>query len=110
MDIQPSPLARKPLEERFWAKVQKLPNDGCWIWTAHTNEHGYGRLSIKRGVVERAHRISWRLHFGSIPDGLCVLHKCDNPPCIRPDHLFLGTKTDNSVDRQTKHRAPHGEG
>lgn len=79
--------------------------DGCWIWRGwcSTGRLPYGL--IRRGSKQfYAHRVSWQVHFGAIPDGLHVLHKCDNPPCIRPDHLFLGTHLDNVRDRQAKGR------
>lgn len=91
--------------ERFWPKVAKAAGEnGCWAWTAWTNNHGYGTLGD-----EYAHRISWRLHFGEIPDGMRVLHRCDNPPCVRPDHLFLGTPKDNNADMSAKGRSTWGE-
>lgn len=91
---------------RFWSKVDKT--EDCWIWTANKNKWGYGRLRMgKRGLDYRnelAHRLSWKISYGYIPPGLCVLHRCDNPPCIRPDHLFLGTHLDNARDRISKGR------
>jgi hypothetical protein len=92
-----------PLADRFWKKVAK--GDGCWNWIGRRNALGYGFLKALNGRRQvRAHRISWELHFGPIPDGLAVLHRCDNPPCVRPDHLFLGTQTDNMRDMWTKGR------
>lgn len=83
--------------ENFWPKVNK--SDGCWVWTARLNNMGYGKCS--EGL---AHRFSWVLHNGPIPSGLQILHKCDNPPCVRPDHLFLGTQRDNIMDALGKGR------
>jgi hypothetical protein len=91
--------------EQFWARVQKT--ETCWLWTAGTDKDGYGKL-----WKERAHRASWELHYGLVPDGLMVCHHCDNPPCVRPDHLFLGTNTDNQQDawrKGRKHVARGGE-
>jgi hypothetical protein len=92
-------------EARFWAKVAK--GDGCWEWTGWRNANGYGLLSTgPRGATrdEFAHRISWELHFGLIPKGLYVCHHCDNPPCVRPDHLFVGPPAANTRDRDRKGR------
>ncbi len=98
--------------ERFWAKVAK--SDGCWEWTGMRRPYGYGVIRTgARGNTHEdlAHRLSWELHFGPIPDGLFVCHHCDNPPCVRPDHLFLGTPRDNTVDRDRKgrHRVLRGD-
>ena len=95
---------RRPIAERFWPKVAK--GDGCWEWTGHRLE-GYGRITEggDNGKELGAHRVSWEIHFGPIPDGLSVLHHCDNPPCVRPNHLFLGTTRDNAKDMGAKGRA-----
>ena len=87
--------------ERFWSKVQKT--DECWIWTASRKFDGYGRFWY-HGREILAHRFSWKLHNGIIPEGLNVLHKCDNPPCVRPNHLLLGTQYDNIQDKLLKGR------
>ncbi len=102
-----------PIEERFWKYVQKT--DTCWIWIgARLSKNGYGVLgkteqgedqSIYRNVT--THRFSWELHFGMIPEGLLVCHHCDNPPCVNPSHLFLGTDQDNVDDMFRKGREPH---
>lgn len=99
----------KTLEERFWGKVEKSTDpDGCWEWTAGRFSKGYGAFSIK-GRNQKANRVAWQLVHGTIPEGLCVLHKCDNPGCVRPDHLFLGTNLDNSKDCSQKGRRPRGD-
>jgi len=97
-----------PLEDRFWAKVIKN-DDGCWGWTGGTAKFGYGSIrDWKDGNrLWLAHRLSWTLHNGAIPQGMAVLHRCDNPPCNRPDHLFLGTKADNVADMIAKGRERH---
>jgi predicted DNA-binding protein (UPF0251 family) len=86
--------------KRFWSKVTK--GDGCWKWTGAMS-NGYGSFAIQRRS-RGAHRLSWEMKFGRIPDGLYVCHRCDNPPCVRPDHLFLGTAKDNNVDMVKKRR------
>jgi hypothetical protein len=93
--------------ERFWAKVQKT--DACWIWTGSKNEFGYGTFTRRSGESpRRAHRFAWELVRSAIPKGLSVLHNCDNPACVNPDHLFLGTHRDNMHDMVQKGRARVG--
>lgn len=97
-------FAVQPIGDRFWGNVERATNeDSCWEWTGLRSE-GYGSISYA-GRMRRAHRVSWELHNGPIPQGLLVLHRCDNPPCVRPDHLFLGTVTDNNRDRAVKGRS-----
>lgn len=84
--------------ETFWSKVDKTGE--CWVWVAGRFVTGYGAYRN-----QGAHRVSWGLMNGPIPAGLFVLHRCDNPPCVRPDHLFLGTHTDNMHDKVAKGRA-----
>ena len=86
---------------RFWTKVKKTKD--CWLWTASIVGNGYGGFSLD-GQMRRAHRVAWELTFGPVPDGYQVLHKCDVRPCVRPDHLFLGTHTDNLRDAAAKGR------
>lgn len=94
-----------PLVERFWAKVDKSSGqNGCWTWTASTDHDGYGQIGNGSGRMVKAHRTSWELHNGPIPDGLHCLHRCDNPPCCNPSHLFLGTNADNMRDCAAKGR------
>lgn len=90
--------------DRFWARVAK--SDECWLWTA-SGARGYGHMWIPPRLVY-AHRISWLIHYGEIPDSLFVLHHCDNRGCIRPVHLFLGTCQDNALDCLAKDRAAIG--
>jgi HNH endonuclease/helix-turn-helix resolvase-like protein len=97
----------KPFTRRdFWKLVRKMPS-GCWEWQGLCNESGYGIVYAIRltGVRKcRAHRAAWILKHGQIPKGKHVLHKCDNPPCVRPSHLFLGTHVDNMRDASRKGR------
>lgn len=109
-------MRKRPVVERFWEKVNKngrhMPHmeTQCWEWTAGTR-NGYGNIKVGSHMLT-AHRVSWLIHNGSIPDlvapddyfGTCVLHKCDNRLCVRPDHLFLGTQLDNIQDRARKGR------
>lgn len=78
---------------------------GCWEWTGHRDHKGYGRLTF-RGRTIRAYRLAYELFVGPIPKGACVLHRCDNPPCCNPAHLFLGSRADNHADMMAKGR--HG--
>lgn len=96
--------AARPLQERFEEKYIPVPEAGCWLWTAAVDTYGYGRIGFGDGLIS-AHRVSWALYRGEIPNGLCVLHACDVPSCVNPDHLFLGTHSDNSKDCFNKGRS-----
>lgn len=90
---------------RFWAKVDiKLDTDLCWEWQAGKTEFGYGQFKVKSYQGINSHRVTWELFYGEIPDGLWVLHTCDNPACCNPNHLFLGTALDNARDKESKNR------
>ena len=92
------------LEKRFWSKVDRSAGpDGCWLWTAYRLPGGYGQFSIGN-TLQRAHRVAWELTHGPIPAGMHCLHRCDNPSCVNPAHLFLGTQKDNVRDMRTKKR------
>jgi hypothetical protein len=91
----------RPVEERFWEKVDKTGD--CWVWKAHLLYNGYGRFSINL-KTEYSHRVAWFLEHGEWPKGKHVTHICDNPACVRPDHLVLGTVEDNMADRNAKKR------
>lgn len=100
-----SQMPKRPLAERFWRKVDK--SGECWVWTGCRHVAGYGRFNTQdaqwSGVVY-AHRMAWELTHGPIPPGLHVLHRCDNPPCCNPEHLWLGTNADNHADKVQKGR------
>jgi hypothetical protein len=106
----------KPLEERFWKRVQLGTSRQCWEWapwaTKAKGNYGvfYPGKPHPNGFRVFAHRQSWELAHGKIPKGLCVCHKCDNPPCVNPNHLFLGSKSDNIIDMHEKGRANHVSG
>jgi hypothetical protein len=98
----PSTSKGDVLLARFWGRVRF--SDGCWEWTGFRNRHGYGVITAEQ-VKWLAPRLAWTLSRGPIPDGRHVLHHCDNPPCVRPDHLYVGTPADNSRDAWERGRA-----
>ncbi len=101
------------LRKRFESKIRRTR--GCWHWTASPGTAGYGQIGVggRAGRPVGAHRVAWELYRGAIPDGLFVLHSCDNKLCVKPAHLFLGTQLDNIHDMMSKGRdvrnAPKGE-
>lgn len=97
------------LGERLWSRIIKMPN-GCWEWQGYRMPKGYGQIGLDLGAGKTmtTHRAAWMLTHGEIPPDLFVCHKCDNPPCVNPDHLFLGTIHDNNADRDAKGRTKRG--
>jgi hypothetical protein len=97
----------QPLTVRLVGSYEVMPN-GCWRWSRALDPQGYGTIRVARRNMA-AHRAAWIAWRGPVPEGLCVLHRCDNPPCVNPDHLFLGTRGDNSRDMVAKGRSAFGE-
>lgn len=95
------------LKDRLLAKISADKNTGCWNWTAGKFWNGYGQIQVDR-MPRGAHRVSYEVHRGSIPEGMFVLHCCDNPGCVNPEHLFLGTHAANMADMVFKGRQPRG--
>ena len=100
----------KPVDDiqRFWSYVQIKDLFECWNWTGATTNGGYGVMNIRQKII-RATRISYELNIGTIPDGFDILHKCDNPSCVNPSHLFLGNDITNSKDKVNKSRQCRGK-
>jgi hypothetical protein len=110
----------QPIEQRFWKYVDRTGQNNCWLWTGLCYASGYGRIKIpateashQRPRIEYAHRLSWTLHFGQIPKGMCVCHSCDSRyepgditsrRCVNPNHLWIGSHTANISDRDAKGR------
>jgi hypothetical protein len=111
--LSPEGLASKrafylaSFEQRFWEQVPLGP--GCRPWQGRRGAEGYGNVT-RLGKTLKAHRAAWELTYGPIPEGMVVCHRCDNPPCCEPTHLFLGTRADNNDDREQKGRGVHPKG
>lgn len=95
------------IQARFWRKVEPDLNSGCWLWSGRINGDGYG--TVRRPRKTGAHRLSYEWARGSVPPGLVVMHKCDTPACVNPDHLRVGTQLENIADRQAKGRSRGGD-
>ena len=105
--MPPKGLTHAEAQERFWQYVLKM-EDGCWLWIGARDKDGYGqvrwRIFRPKGRLGRAHRLAWEFSHGPIPQGRWVLHRCDNPPCVNPHHLYLGDVNDNSRDCRDRGR------
>lgn len=101
------------LRAAFEHFVSPEPNSGCWLWTGPYFKHraGYGCFTMRpAGIIQaRAHRLAWRIYCAEVPKGRHILHKCDNPACVNPDHLFVGDQSSNMSDKVSKGRQTHGE-
>jgi len=95
------------IRKRFEDKVFPDPNSGCWLWGGAVGTHGYGVIGLGKKSTVTAHRLAWMLEHGDIPEGMFVLHKCDNRPCCNPRHLYVGSVKDNSADMMSR-RGPTG--
>lgn len=101
-----SRIDRDLMIKKFWALIDKT--EECWLWTKYRDRDGYGKFMFNyKGF--KACKLAYILTYGPVPDGICVLHKCDNPPCCRPEHLYLGTQADNVADRVNRGRQLRGE-
>jgi len=103
-----TPKLKRPTFIRFWFYVDKSTADQCWVWKGYKNKDGYGKLRDKK-TNRGAHRVSWEMKNGEIPKGMFVLHKCNNPSCVNPGHLYLGNQLQNMKDRVTAGHYSTGE-
>jgi hypothetical protein len=105
----PTRYSEAPLAERWARWVTK--GEGCWLWQGNLNNNGYGTITVETDGHRRsrrayAHRVSYELHVGAIPAGMCVLHSCDNPQCVNPDHLSVGTQSESMLQMFARGRKP----
>ncbi|UAJ78343.1 HNH endonuclease [Leifsonia sp. ZF2019] len=107
LDLRNAP---EPLKDRFWSKVNIGDPDECWEWTAHRKVTGYGQFTLRKGVFLTASRVSLALSGVVLEPGVVACHKCDNPPCVNPSHLFAGTQRANTFDCVEKGRGNRSHG
>ena len=93
------------IETRFWANVHPEPNTGCWLWSGASNSLGYGMIHVRGQGERQATHVSLEMHRCAVPPGMFACHRCDTPPCVNPDHLFVGSAADNNDDMRRKGRA-----
>jgi len=108
-DLETGRFISRSLADRFWEKVDKQGPDECWEWIGGKHNKGYGQIQAY-SRLDKAHRVSWMINNGPIPENMCVLHHCDNPSCVNPAHLWLGTNADNVRDKMEKGREAHNGG
>lgn len=99
-------LSRMNTEEKFWSLINKSHESECWIWLGGVNNKGYGQFRLN-GRLYMSHRLAYSLSKSEIPRGLFLCHKCDTPKCCNPSHMFIGTQSDNMIDRVVKNRQPN---
>lgn len=103
--------ADERLRNRFWSKVARSPvADGCWEWTAYRTPYGYGQFTLAKGHFVLAHNVAFAMTQGQILPGQVIRHRCDNPPCVRPEHLLIGSQRDNALDSVERGRARRSRG
>jgi hypothetical protein len=100
---------RIPISQKIDDKVLRIPESGCWIWLGSITNHGYGTMTLGARTNISAHRASYELKHGPIPDGMLALHTCDIKCCVNPDHIFIGTQKENMADKVRKNRQAKGE-
>ena len=107
------PYKRKTIMERFLRSFSKTEGDSCWLWLKRLDRDGYGQMTFHLDndiiMVKKAHRVAYEILVGEIPTGMCICHKCDNPSCVNPSHLFLGSQADNIRDMVNKKRQMYGK-